>query len=421
MTDVRVPKLNNNDNHYILVEWLVADGGQVRYGDVVATLETSKALEDLVCEAEGTLRHHIAEKSECEPGQVLGQVEPQGQPATQAVAEPATQPPPDIAPVDIVVTAPARSRLAELGIEANRLRRLGQRVIRRADVDRLIEIERQDAAATESDVPAAATPAATVTPTTPMVSTTPTATVISVAPVAPATTAAPAPRVEQEMPRHQQAVADTVARSHALIPPAYLAVRVEVAAALELAARLSTQLRRFVGLAELLVAAVARQHREFPLCFASAGEQGSVALAADPHVGITVDVGTGLYVPVIRDAANRSVAQISETVSRFRDTALRGRFRASELSGANIMVALHTDDDVLFGVPIVFPGHTCALSLSGTRQELSLHPGGAVSSRPVVTLGVAHDHRVVNGQDAAKFLRAVKAALEDPNSLMGSR
>jgi 2-oxoglutarate dehydrogenase E2 component (dihydrolipoamide succinyltransferase) len=384
MTDVRVPKLNNNDSQYILVEWLVADGDQVRPGDVVATLETSKALEDLVCQAEGILRHHIAEKSECEPGQVLGRVERPGQPATRAVAEPATPPPPgpaptdiaptDIAPADIVVTAPARSRLAELGIEPDRLRRFGQRVIRREDVDRLLELERQDAA-----VPATPAPA--------------------------------------EMPRHQQAVAATVARSHAVIPPAYLAVRVEVAAALELAARLRTELRRFVGLAELLVAAVARQHREFPLCFASAGEQGSVVLAAGPHVGITVDVGTGLYVPVVRDAANRSVAEITETVSRFRDTALRGRFRASELSGANIMVALHTDDDVLFGVPIVFPGHACAISLSGTRQELSLGPDGAVSSRPVVTLGVAHDHRVVNGQDAAKFLRAVKAALEDPNSL----
>lgn len=394
MTDLKVPKLNNNDSHYVLVEWLVTDGGQVRSGDVVATVETSKALEDLASDAEGTLRHLVAADSECTPGQTLARVEgreqQQGGPAAGRSAEPAASEPEPF-DGDVVVTAPAQVRLAELGIDPARLRRLGLRVVRREDVDRLLELERQDADAPSQN---------------------------ATAPDPEGSTADEAPE-QRRLSRNQQAVAATVTRSHAAVPPAYLAVRVQVAGALRLTTRLSAEQRRFVGLAELLIAAVARQHTAFPLCFAAAGDDaGSAAVPARPHVGVTVDLGTGLYVPVVHDAATRSIAEIARLLEDYRDNALRGRFREAELTGANIMVALHSDEDVLFGVPIVFPGHACALSLSATRQEAQPGPDGQVTFQPVVTLGVAHDHRLINGQDATKFLRAVKSALENPESLL---
>lgn len=391
MTDLKVPKLNNNDSHYLLVEWLVPDGTRVRPGDVVATIETSKALEDLEADAEGTLRHLLAAGAECAPGQALARLEGAHQPDREPAAAPADTPvarEPEPLGAEVVITAPARVRLAELGIDPARLGRLGLRVVRREDVDRLAELERQDAAAAG-------------------------------APEQSTTDEAPEQRA---LSRNQQAVAAIVTRSHAAVPPSYLAVRVQVAEALRLTTRLSAEQRRFAGLAELLIAAVARRHADFPLCFAASDDAGTAAAVPPrPHVGVTVDLGTGLYVPVVHDAATRSVAEIAGLLEGYRDNARRGRFREAELTGANIMVALHSDEDVLFGVPIVFPGHACALSLSATRQEARPGPDGQVVFEPVVTLGVAHDHRLVNGQDATKFLRAVKAALENPESLLTPR
>jgi 2-oxoglutarate dehydrogenase E2 component (dihydrolipoamide succinyltransferase) len=56
MADIRVPKLNNNDATYTLVEWLIADGNPVGPGEAVVVLETSKAIEELVSEEAGALQ-----------------------------------------------------------------------------------------------------------------------------------------------------------------------------------------------------------------------------------------------------------------------------------------------------------------------------------------------------------------------------
>src|SRR5882672_6303005 len=74
MADLTIPRLNSNDETYVLVGWLVQDGQQVTAGEPVAQVETSKALEDLVAEVDGYLRHHLAEGSTCQPGGVIGRV-----------------------------------------------------------------------------------------------------------------------------------------------------------------------------------------------------------------------------------------------------------------------------------------------------------------------------------------------------------
>ena len=68
MSDILVPKLSNNDTEYILVEWAVEDGKPVRSGDPVATVETSKAAEELVAEADGYIRHLVEAGAFVAPG-----------------------------------------------------------------------------------------------------------------------------------------------------------------------------------------------------------------------------------------------------------------------------------------------------------------------------------------------------------------
>ncbi len=47
---MKVPKLNNNDDSYVLVEWLVATGAEVKEGDLIAVLETSKSAEEVTAD-----------------------------------------------------------------------------------------------------------------------------------------------------------------------------------------------------------------------------------------------------------------------------------------------------------------------------------------------------------------------------------
>ncbi|GAA0854009.1 2-oxo acid dehydrogenase subunit E2 [Streptosporangium amethystogenes subsp. fukuiense] len=378
MADIRVPKLNNNDTEYLIVEWLVEDGGPVVAGEAVAVLETSKAADELEAEESGHLYHAAALNTWIAPGALLARVTaeavpPEGPAPVPSGAEPALRP---------LVTDPARAAMEELGVSDSDVASLGLAVVRRADVVALA---------------ARSTGAATGT----------------------VRADAPGPGKDPDkangrqagthrLSRVQRAVARAVTVSHAAIPAAYTVVRFEVGPLLARTGELSRQVRRPVGLAELFVQAVAALHPAFPLFFASI--DGDEARLADaPRVGVTFDLGEGLYVPVVRDTG--SLREIAEALMRYRLAAAEGDFREKDLTGANIAVTLHTDADVVLAIPLVFPGTVCALAITSPQSEPVLAEDGTVTVRTVANIGLAYDHRLINGRDAALFLAALRTEL----------
>lgn len=363
MPEIAVPKLNSNDDSYVLLAWLAPDGQAVAAGAPVAEVETSKAVEELVAAAAGVLHHRATAGAEISPGQVIALVD---DPAAPARA-PAT--PPDDA-AGPTITAPARARMAELGITEARVAALGIPIVRRTDIDAL---------STDTSTNASTVDSRTVA-----------------------------------LSRNQRAVARTVARSAATIPAAYTAMTVDVGAALDEARRLAREVRRPVGLAELLVAAIGAVHAAEPMCFARLDDDGrTVHLAGAAHVGVTVDLGEGLYIPVIRDAGTAPLADIAKALTRHRVTAAGGTFRAADLDGANITLTLHLDPHVTLAIPVVYPGQTCAVAVTAPRPEPHLDDAGRLITRTVTQVGLAYDHRVVNGRGAARFLTALRHALTE--------
>jgi len=351
LADITIPKLNSNDVEYVIAGWLAEDGAQVEPGEPVVMIETSKAVEDVECAAGGVLRRLLPAGATCTPGQVIGRI---GTPGLEPIAaEPGAAP--EAGPT---ITAPARELMEAHGITEEQVRALGISLIRRADVEALLDT---------------GPPARTLTPV-------------------------------------QRGMSATVTRSWQTIPAAYTAVTVEVGPALDRAKRLTRELRTLVGLPELLIQAIGRAHGEFPEMFAEL--DGQEIRLRDPHVGITVDLGSGLYAPVVRDADRLTLAEISATAMRLRMTAMRATFTTDDLAGSTILLALNTDAAAVVAVPIVFPGHACAVSLCAPRPELALADDGTVVRRTVVTLGLAYDHRLVTGRDALRFLAALRDALE---------
>lgn len=363
MAELTIPTVNANDETYVLLEWLVPAGTRVDAGDCVATIETSKAVADLVVEESGYLSHALAAGTVCRPGDVAGRLD--GTPETvvpQAVSARPETPPDGTGPV---LTRAARELADRHGISARDLAALGKRLVRSEDVTALVEGRGGSG------------------------------------------------RVE--LSAHQRAVARAVARSHATIPSAFTVVKVAAGALLRHQRALSEHARAFIGLPELVVVAVAAQRAAFPVCFATLREEDwTIEPAARSDIGVTLDVGKGLFVPVLRDAENLTPQEISAQLTRLRVRALRGTMRESDLGPCALTLALHTDPGVVLARPIIFPGQTCTLSLASTQRELRLGDAGQVEEHDYFLLGLAYDHRVVNGHDAARFLTAVRAALESP-------
>jgi 2-oxoglutarate dehydrogenase E2 component (dihydrolipoamide succinyltransferase) len=103
--------------------------------------------------------------------------------------------------------------------------------------------------------------------------------------------------------------------------------------------------------------------------------------------------------------------ELATRLMELRLAAMEARFRPEDLDGANIAITLHTDPDVCLAIPFVFPGQVCALAVTAPQPEVVLDGAGAVASRTVANIGLAYDHRLINGRDAAAFLNALKEDL----------
>ncbi|MCL7427067.1 2-oxo acid dehydrogenase subunit E2 [Streptomyces sp. YS415] len=428
-----MPKLNSNDAVHLLAAWAVADGGKAVAGEPLLEVETSKALEEVAAPTDGLLEQVAEPGREYPPGALLARLHADEEALAAARGRTATGPEPARAGADVtaaapgpVVTQPARALLAELGIPESRARELGVPVVRRADVERLV-VGAAGAGRPGADHGTSATAVEAAafgdTSTTAALSTAfdePSTSVPAFAAGAADAVpdAGPPGTVVTPLTRVQRAVAATVTVSHRTVPAAFTVVEADLTDALAAGRKLSAAAGSLVGPAELALAALAVRREHDPACFASLTPDGTATrLLPGAHIGVTFDVGAGLYVPVVRDADRAGLGGISRTLMTFRMAAVRGAFRESDLNGANITLTLHTEPGVVFAVPVVFPGQACALSLAAPRAVAVPDGAGGFRERSLVQLGAAYDHRLVNGRDVTALLTGVRDLLQDPARL----
>lgn len=365
MHEITVPKLNSNDTGYVLTTWHFADGDTVPADAEIAVVETSKTAEELTTEAGGVLQRRLAESQECRPGEVIGHLFPDEQERLRFLAmEPSAEPRGDLL-ADLLITEPARELIDQYGIDIDDLLATGKKVIGTADVRRLLGKNGQ--------------------------------------------------RTLRLSPA-QLAVAEVVTASHRTIPAAYAVVSVSVDGASEALRSYTAREKVTVRLPELLIRCIADLTKRFPLFFAAAHDDGTATLAGEARVGVTIDVGHGLTIPVFGGADLASPATIARAMTAYRGKAVRQQLTAADLSGATIALSLPAGE-VLLAQPLVPPGLSCMLALGATYSAPDLDADGGLVRRQAAYLGLSYDHRLINGRDAALFLGELKTALESPEQL----
>jgi len=131
-------------------------------------------------------------------------------------------------------------------------------------------------------------------------------------------------------------------------------------------------------------------------------------------LGIAVDTPDGLFVPVLRDAANRPDAQLRSEVDRLRAGVKARSLSPGELRGNTITLSNFGMIAGKYGSPVVLPP-TVAILGAGRKVRTPVAAGDGVEVHELIPLSLTFDHRAVTGGEAGRFLAAVIADLQRAN------
>ncbi len=158
--------------------------------------------------------------------------------------------------------------------------------------------------------------------------------------------------------------------------------------------------------------AVAESLREFPEL--NARLEGDEIVYLDRYdLGLAVQTEQGLVVPVVRGCDSTSLDELETEIDRLAEAARAGKLKPEELRGSTFTVTSAGKLGGLLTTPIVNHPEVAILSI-GRVGERAVVRGGEIQARPVGTIAVTFDHRVVDGARAAEFGLDVIRRLEQP-------
>ena len=135
------------------------------------------------------------------------------------------------------------------------------------------------------------------------------------------------------------------------------------------------------------------------------------------HIGVAVDTPNGLLVPVIRDVNTKSITQIAVELGALSQKARDKKLGLDEMSGGVISVTNLGGIGGTSFTPIVNQPEVAILGMSRGSIE-PVWQGGQFVPRQMLPLSLSYDHRVIDGADAARFLRFIAEALEQPLTML---
>ena len=402
---VKVPELSESVSEATLLEWKRKPGDIVAADEILIEIETDKVVLEVPSPAAGQLAEIRAQNGQTVvSGEVIAVIDTDASVSASASTDSSRAPSP--APVEETVTEPrvmpsAAAVLAAAGIDA-------KTVIGTGPGNRITKVDAL--AAAELPVqPQTAEPAPRAVPTP-----------RSAAAPAPAEPIAPDPygRKEDRVPmtRLRRRVAERLVQSLAGSAQLTTFNEVDMSAVIALRARYKEKFERRhgikLGFMSFFVKAAVYALEKFPVLNASI-DGTDIIYHSYFDIGVAVGTERGLVVPVVRNADQKTFAEIELEIADFAKRAQAGRLSIEELSGGTFTVSNGGVFGSMLSTPIINPPQSAILGIHATKER-PVVVNGEIVIRPMNYLALSYDHRLIDGREAVLGLGAMKAALEDP-------
>ncbi|CAB4905200.1 unannotated protein [freshwater metagenome] len=240
-------------------------------------------------------------------------------------------------------------------------------------------------------------------------------------PAAPATTDPAGDPTLRVPSRIERLVSDRMVQSRTEIPEFTVSVEIDMAAALALRGDLKAVGApggggRTPSVNDLFVKACALALVDHPRIRSAWTDDGVLQHERiDVGVAVATDDG-GLVVPVVRGADRTGLAVLAATTRELTGRARKGRITPAEMSGATFSISNLGAMGVSHFTAIIGPGQGAILAVGATLDRFVPVAGEPVL-RPICTVTLSSDHRVIYGAHAAAFLERLRSILEHPGAL----
>ncbi|MGL5862516.1 MAG: 2-oxoglutarate dehydrogenase, E2 component, dihydrolipoamide succinyltransferase, partial [Phycicoccus sp.] len=135
------------------------------------------------------------------------------------------------------------------------------------------------------------------------------------------------------------------------------------------------------------------------------------------HLGVAVDTGKGLLVPVLKNAGDLNIGGLAKGISDVAERTRSGTIMPDDLAGGTFTITNTGSRGALFDTPIINQPQVAILGTGSVVRRpvvATAEDGGeTIAIRSMVYLALSYDHRIVDGADAARFLTAIRTRLEE--------
>ena len=423
-TLIKMPEVAAGATEIVLSKWQVAVGSSVKVGDIIAEMETEKAVVDYESEAEGTVyKILVADGASVEVGSPImillgaGEDGSAGDALLGGYAAPAPVPIPEVAPVMappvmappvVAPVTPAAMPEAETDLSRHFVSPIVRRLARESGVEisqvtgtgpQGRVVRRDLESFLESGAGATATASA------------PSSSSSEIAKQEYSSSYVTVPHTGM-----RRAIARRLTESKSTVPHFYVTADCKVDSLLELRKSINESSQIKISVNDLVVKAVACALMDVP-------ESNVVWNAEAMHkyesadISVAVTTEGGLFTPVIRGVEKRSLSNLSMEISELAARARAGKLRQEELEGGSFAVS----NLGMFGTKefsaILNPPQSGILAVGAASPRAIVEDGQIVIAN-IMTVTLSADHRAVDGALAAQWLAAFVKRIENPLSML---
>ncbi|MGA9450568.1 MAG: dihydrolipoamide acetyltransferase family protein [Verrucomicrobiia bacterium] len=411
MPYIEMPKLSDTMAEGTVVKWRKAVGDPVNVGDVIAEIETDKAVMELEAFDEGTLKEiYIGEGGTAQIGQKLALLLAPGESAPQNDGEADKTEKAGLAVATQSRAASPKAKANNLNITAPTA---GSRVkasplAKKIAVAKGVSLSSIQGSGPGGRIVARDVESASAVPT-------------SASPVVVPVT--PAGQSDRRIPLSgmRKIIAERLFASKTQIPHFYLNIEVDAGELVRLRAQLNEHLEKS-GQAKLtfndfILKAVVVAATKVPRVNASfAGD--AVIEYGDIHLSVAVAIEDGLVTPVIRQAQKKSLREISDAVKELATRARTKKLKPEEYQGGTLTVSNLGSYGIKSFSAVINPPQAVILSIGTIVKKPVVNAQDQVVAGHRMAIGLSADHRVVDGAIGAQYLAELRQLLENPVGML---